>query len=765
VSKHKIKFKIGSLVMGILIFITAFTGIEARASASSNADLISITINGQRISIIYPWMTTYDLELPENTPEQLLNVIGEPEDISSIVSIEGNKLINKSALVKVIVTAENKTTKRVYYVNVTLREPSLTGNFIDIKTADFHSLALKSDGTLYGFGENEFGQLGDGTREPRNKPVQVKGIANVIDFDTSISHSAAVTSDGSVWVWGLNDYGQLSSENNSDILTPVKVSGLQDIAKVRTGNRFNIALDNSGLVWVWGYNSKGQLEDEEDTGALKPQLISQLSSLAIKDIEAGDFHSLVLSEEGKVYAWGSNEYGQLGNGTTNSKYFPSEIGDLGSIKFINAKGNTSSCVSDDGTVYIFGETNYLYGEAILIPEPVQDVDDTFIIEAANKNIVQLDLEGHVNAYGNNDYGQLGNGSYSSTSYFSSVYVAGRARKISISPYNIFIIGEDGGIYGAGRNDVGQLGTGAAAQSVSTLQKITEVADSQIDRVYADKASGEVSLNTTIKLATSTLSSKIYYTLDGSDPTEKSTLYVSPIPVTKYTIIKAVAVKNGKYSAVSTFEYVVSNSVQDMSVAIGTKTAVSGSVIEVPITFLTVPQGGISNLKFAVQFNPEVLSLSDVVPGDIVKDSKDFSYSKEEDGKIILTFSDSTKTSNNIIKTGTFAVLKLYLRSGNSSGKYTITQTFTSGEGFYSKYYKKYDVKYSQGFVNTGILYGDVDGDQKVTALDLQYVQRYVLNKLYYFPGSRGREAADMDKNGAIDSKDVELIKNQILKGE
>jgi alpha-tubulin suppressor-like RCC1 family protein len=762
---NKRKIKVVGLLLSFLVFATVFSGIEAKAAESSNADLISITINGQRLSIVYPWMTNYDLELPANTPEQLLNVIGEPDDLKSIVSIEGNKLINKSALVKVIVTAENKTTKKTYYVNVTLKEPSITGSFIDIKTADFHSLALKSDGTLYGFGENESGQLGDGSRETRNKPVQVKSITNVIDFDTSNSHSAAVTSDGSVWVWGLNDYGQLNPDNKIDVLSPIKVDGLQNIIKVRTGNRFNIALDKSGLVWFWGYNSKGQLEDEEDTGVLKPQLVRKLSSFPIKDIEAGDFHSLALSEEGKVYAWGSNEYGQLGNGTTSNKYYPTEINNIGRIKFINAKGNTSSCVSEDGSVYIFGETNYLYGEFILTPEEVQNVYSTYIIEANSNNIVQLDLDGQVNAYGNNDYGQLGNGSYSSRAYFSSVNGAGRARKISTSPHNIFIIGEDGCIYGAGRNNEGQLGTSTSGQSASTLQKITELGDSQVDRVYADKSSGEVPLNTTIKLATSALSSKIYYTLDGSDPTEKSTLYVSPIPVTKYTIIKAVAVKNGKYSAVSTFQYMASNSTEDMTVSIGTKTAVSGTVIEVPITFLNVPQAGIANLKFAVQFNPEVLSLSDVVSGDIVKDSKDFSYSNTWDGKIILSFSDSTKTSNNITKSGTFAVLKLYLRNSNSSGKFTITQTFTTGEGFYSRNYKKYEVKYNQGHIATGLLYGDVDGDQKVTALDMQYIQRYVLNKLYYFPGNRGREAADMDKNGTIDAKDIELINNLILKGE
>lgn len=759
------RFKFGSLILSIVLILTLFMGVETKAAGSSNTDLVSITVNGQRISIVYPWLTNYDLVLPSNTSSEILNVIGEPYDLNSIVSVEGNRLADKSALVKIIVTAENKITKRTYYVNVTLKEPSLSGSFIDIKTADFHSLALRSDGTLYGLGDNDFGQLGDGTRETRSKLVQVKGIANVVDFDTSNSHSAAVTSDGSVWVWGLNDYGQLSTEDKPDILTPIKVEGLRNIAKVRTGNRYNIALDNSGLVWFWGYNSKGQLEDMDETGVKGPELIRHLSGMEIVDIDTGDFHSLALSKEGKVYSWGANDYGQLGDGTLNNRYSPIKINELSGVKYINAKGNTSSSVTKEDNAFVWGESSYPDSRSIMLPEEVLDINDKYIIEANNNNIVQLDMDGRVYTYGSNVYGQLGNGSYSSRDYFLSVNGTGKVRKISTSPYNIFVVGEDGNIYAAGRNEFGQLGASATGQSISTFQKITELGETQLERVFADRNSGEVPINATIKLAASTLGSKIYYTLDGSDPDEKSTLYVAPIPVTKYTIIKAIAAKSGKYSAVSTFEYMVSSPFADLNVSIGERSATSGNVVEVPIKFDNIPQSGIASLKFAVQFNPQVLSLSDVIPGEVVEEKEDFSYSKAEDGKVIISFLGSTKNSNNIIKSGTFAVLKLYLRSGNSSGKYSITQTYTTDEGFYSRYNKKYNVNYNEGYIDTNILYGDVDGDQKVTSLDLQYVQRYVLNKLYYFPGNRGREAADMDKNGTIDSQDVELIRSRIFKGE
>jgi alpha-tubulin suppressor-like RCC1 family protein len=761
----KNKYKSFSLILSILILFTVFLGLDAKADVSYNADLVSITINGQKINVVYPWVTNYNLDLPANTPDDLLAVVGEPYDLNSIVSVEGNRLTNKNALVKIIVTAENKTTTRTYYVNVALKEPSLNGSFIDIKTADFHSLALRSDGTLYAFGENDFGQLGDGSRYTRTGPVQVKGLANVVDFDTSNSHSAAVTADGSVWVWGLNDYGQLHTGGSSEVLAPIRVSELKDIVKVRTGNRYSIALDKGGNVWFWGYNSKGQVEDEAEGTPMKPEIVNELRGAEIKDIEAGDFHSLALSLEGNVYVWGANDFGQLGDSTLTNRYSPIKINTPSSVKFINAKGNTSICITETDKVFFWGESSYPAARKISIPEEVQNISNSYIVEANNNNIVQLTKYGNVSAYGSNKYGQLGNGSYSDRSYFSSMFSGNKAKKIATSPYNMFILGEDGCIYSVGRNEIGQLGIGTTGQSNTSLQKASDISDSQVERVYANQTSGEVYVNTSIRLATSTLSSKIYYTLDGSDPTERNILYEKPISVTNYTIIKAVAVKDGKYSAVSTFQYNVKNAqLSEIEVSIGSRTATSGSLIEVPITFSKVPEGGISKLSFAVQVNPEVFQLSTVTAGELIKDTKDFTYSVSN-GTITLNFTDSTKTTNNITKTGIFATLKLYLKSSSNIGRYSISQTLISGEGFYSKASGRYNVKYIDGYIDTSFQYGDVDGDLKVTALDLQYVQRFVANKLYSFPGSRGREAADMNKDGVINSQDVELIKTRILKEE
>ena len=734
--------------------------------ASNNADLVNITINGQNIKVIDPKATNYALTLSSNTSDSLLNVLAEPYDKNATVSIEGNRLVNKAALVKIIVTAEDKTNKRTYYVNVQLKDSEIYSIFKDIKTADYHSLALRNDGVLFGFGTNNFGQLGDGSTDTNIKLAQVKNLSNVIDFDTSNSHSIALTSDGSVWVWGLNDYGQLSESTRGDLLSPVKVSGLRDIVKVQAGNRYNLALDRNGFVWMWGYNNSGQFGDEEESYNLKPTLVGGFSGAKIKDIAAGDFHSLALSTEGKVFAWGANDYGQIGDGTLNSKYSPIEIPGLYGVKSVVAEGNTSSCIKEDGTALFWGESKFYTQDNIKVPESIKDITDIINIKVNSDHMVLLKKDGQSFSLGNNNFGQLGDGTYSNRNSFIQLKGLSKISKVSIGTYNTFVLTEEGYIYGLGRNNLGQLGINETGGTYNQPQRLYGFDSASVDRVYANYNPGEIDKYTNIRLYTNTSGGSIYYTLDGTDPTEKSTLYSTPINITEHTIIKAVAVKYGKYSAVSTFEYYISNKPKvEMNVTIASKSAQSGAIVELPITFTNVPTTkGISNLKFAISYNPEIMELQTVTPGgDLVKESKDFSYSKISNDTILLTFEDGSKVSRNITKNGTFATLKFYVKYNTPSGRYSVVRQANNSEGFYYSLYNPINVYYNGGYVDiNALLYGDVNGDGKVNALDLQYVQRYVEKKISYFPWYRGAEAADVDRDGSITSRDVELIKKIIL---
>lgn len=780
-------FKMLRITASLLILCT-FQNLIVKADSvdSSNSDLISITINGQKLNITYPWIINYSIDLPSNTSGDYLVVETEVYNKNSTVSIEGNRIVNNSALVKITVTAENRISTRTYYINVELKDAEENGGFTSIRTSDFHTLALKNDGTLYGFGANNFGQLGDDTKTFRTSPAQVDKLTGVIDFDASNSHSITVTSDGNVWVWGLNDFGQLNSNSNKDILVPYRVESLHDIVKVRAGNRFSLALDKYGRVWFWGYNSKEQFE--ENIYLSKPAVVEGFLGAKVVDIAAGDYHCLALSDDGKIYSWGANDFGQLGDGTQYNKHYPIVIEGLKKVNFISANGNTSSCVTEYGEAYYWGEVIFHKEEmdesiAVLKPEPIkesneeindesnessnQKITEVQSIEVNNNHIVYIKKDGSVYSMGINKYGQLGNGTTYNRSSFSQIYGLSCINNVAISQNSTFFIDENGYIYASGRNNLGQLGLNQVGGNYSAPRKLQDVSSSNVSNVYSNYESGEVDKGIVIRLGTDTLNAKIYYTLDGNDPTDKSILFGVPIVINEYTKIKAIALKDGKYSGISTFEYLISNkSRTEMNITIGNKEGKIGDYIEIPIKFSNIPSLGISNLKFAVKFNPEILSFQSAAYGEIINNNSDFGYKRQANDTILFDFYDNSRTNRNITKSGTFATMKFYIKSNSSIGRYSIAQIYNGVEGVFSKGNRRVNVYYNAGYVDVvnpnSITLGDVDGDRKVTALDLQYIQRYVFEKIRYFPHYKGMEAADADEDGDVDSNDVELVKKIIL---
>ena len=183
-----------------------------------------------------------------------------------------------------------------------------------------YSLVLKADGTVWSFGWNTFGQLGDGTLgSERYTPVPVSGLANVIAISASSSgwHSLAVKSDGTVWGWGRNDRGQLGDGTTVDRLSPVQVNALTGARSVVAGNFHSLAVKADGSVWAWGDNFHGQLGDGTTTPRTVPVQVSGLGSVAA--VAAGQSLSVALKADGTVWSWGGNNWsGQLGDGTFNS---------------------------------------------------------------------------------------------------------------------------------------------------------------------------------------------------------------------------------------------------------------------------------------------------------------------------------------------------------------------------------------------------------------------------------------------------------------
>jgi len=208
------------------------------------------------------------------------------------------------------------------------------------------SYALTADGTVYAWGYDNEGQCGQGTTTlSRPNPVQVQGLDHVVaiaaggasaryaydGYTPRGGHALALKDNGEVWAWGNNLNGQLGDGTTTNRALPVRVAGLSDVVAIACGGAIadtplaghSLALRADGTVWAWGLNNCGQLGDGTTTNRLTPVKVQGLTDVVA--IAAGARHSLARRKDGTVWAWGYNAYGQLGDGTTTDRLTPTQV--------------------------------------------------------------------------------------------------------------------------------------------------------------------------------------------------------------------------------------------------------------------------------------------------------------------------------------------------------------------------------------------------------------------------------------------------------
>lgn len=194
------------------------------------------------------------------------------------------------------------------------------------------SVALRADGTVWTWGSNDYSDLGIGTDDgnPHPVPMQVPGLENIVAISGGNHHYMALKNGGTVWTWGDNDAGQLGDGTTNGSSSPIQVIGLTGITAIAAGESHSLALKNDGTLWAWGVNYAGQLGDEttNDSSSLiqvhDPNDVSGYLT-GVTAIAAGSSHSLALKDDGTFWAWGGNYYGQLGDGTTTDKNSPVQV--------------------------------------------------------------------------------------------------------------------------------------------------------------------------------------------------------------------------------------------------------------------------------------------------------------------------------------------------------------------------------------------------------------------------------------------------------
>ncbi|WP_198134546.1 RCC1 domain-containing protein [Geotalea uraniireducens] len=253
-----------------------------------------------------------------------------------------------------------------------------------VAAGGFHSLALKN-GTVWSWGENTNGQLGRNVTDTSpliagqvmTDPPNGIGLTSITRIAAGGSHSLALDSSGAVWAWGYNGYGQLGDGSLVDKKLPVKLTGITvPVVAIAAGGAFSVAVDNNGAVWAWGYNGFGQLGNKSTTDSNVPvQVVLEDGTPLpnIKAIAAGLDHVLALDSNGAIWAWGYNGLGQLGNNTTINSSTPVQVPAF---------------------------------TAALIDSPFT-VDGVNPILAAGHHTLARKADGTLWAWGDNAYGQLG----------------------------------------------------------------------------------------------------------------------------------------------------------------------------------------------------------------------------------------------------------------------------------------------------------------------------------------------------------------------
>ncbi|KAK2413943.1 Regulator of chromosome condensation (RCC1) family protein [Trifolium repens] len=242
-------------------------------------------------------------------------------------------------------------------------------NISSVALGGLHSVALTSTGEVFTWGYGGFGALGHSVYHRELFPRLVKGSweGTIKHIATSGAHTAAVTESGELYIWGREEgEGRLGlgpgrgPDHAGGLSIPCKVKELPfPVAAVSCGGFFTMALTEEGQLWNWGANSNYELGRGDKIGGWKPKPVPSLEKVRIIQIASGGYHSLALTDDGKVLSWGHGGQGQLGHGSVESKKIPSSVEALAHehIIYISCGGSSSAAVTDEGKLYMWGNAN------------------------------------------------------------------------------------------------------------------------------------------------------------------------------------------------------------------------------------------------------------------------------------------------------------------------------------------------------------------------------------------------------------------------
>ncbi len=362
-----------------------------------------------------------------------------------------------------------------------------------------HTVALRSDGTVWAWGKNDYGQLGDGIpiiygwpeeyllsgdirdayrwELDRSNPVRVQGLSGVVAISAAMGdYTLALQEDGTVWAWGMNGGGTLGQggfDRLASSSVPLQVQGLSQVIAVSGGYAHNLALKQDGTVWAWGWNAYGQLGDGTLENRALPVRVTGLEGVVA--ISAGKEFSLALGGDGTVWSWGVNYQGQLGDGLpinpstsvwSNLHTTPIQVQGLSGVTAIAAGYGQSAALAEGGTVWTWGGnpfgalgggTEDIEGRRS-IPQPLAGVVGATQIAMGQSHGLALGEGGIIWGWGDNSAGTVGDGTRVNRPSPVSITLPGVVSIASGYGHTLAVM-EDGTVQAWGLGLHGQLGDG------------------------------------------------------------------------------------------------------------------------------------------------------------------------------------------------------------------------------------------------------------------------------------------------------------------
>jgi len=360
---------------------------------------------------------------------------------------------------------------------------SIGGELVMVSSGGYFTAAIRSDGTLWTWGANWRGYLGDGTNVNSNVPIQVGTATNWVSVSAGDQHSLAIDSDGKLWAWGYNYYGQLGDGTTTDSFIPIEIRPDKEWASVSTGWSYTMAIDTDGKLWAWGNNWSGQLGDGTTTDSLIP--IEIRPDKEWKTVATGGYHTLAIDTDGKLWAWGANWSGQLGDGTTTDSLIPVQIRpDKEWASAAMGVEDFTIAIDSDGKLWAWGGNwNGQLGDGTTTssttPIEIRPDKDWTMVSAGWYYAMALDTDGNIWGWGNNGSGQLGDGTNTNRNTphpmthpegMEWVYLSvGNAE----DSFHTSAIDSDGRLWGWGYNYYGQLGDGTVVTTSTPVQTVTD----------------------------------------------------------------------------------------------------------------------------------------------------------------------------------------------------------------------------------------------------------------------------------------------------